>query len=79
MGYFWTICPATARSSYPTAPRTSSRAAREPRGLRRRLARLFDKQGDAKVTDRAPTLSDCGKARAFTLYDQCKARDGLCP
>jgi hypothetical protein len=52
---------------------------REPRGLRGRLnlARLLDKQGDAKVTDSGACKLD--KARAFNLYDRCKARYGLCP
>ena len=54
---------------------------RGPRGLRRRLniARLFDKRGDAKVTDDAPALANDEKARAFRLYDRCMVRYGLCP
>ena len=42
-------------------------------------ARLIDKQGDAKLTDRVPTHANCDKARVFSLYDRCKARYGLCP
>jgi hypothetical protein len=55
--------------------------AREPSGWRGRhtVARLLDKRGDAKLTDRIPTLANCDKARTFSLYDQCKARYGLCP
>jgi hypothetical protein len=53
----------------------------EPCGRRGRLnvARLLDKQGDAKLTEHAPALADYEKARAFSLYDRCKARYGLCP
>jgi hypothetical protein len=43
------------------------------------VARLLDKQGDAKLTDDMPTLANCDKARVFSLYDRCKARYGLCP
>lgn len=54
---------------------------REPCGQRGRLnvGRLLDKQGDAKLTDHAPTLANYDKARVFSLYDRCKARYGLCP
>jgi hypothetical protein len=55
---------------------------REPYGVSGRLsvARLIDKQGDAKLTaDHVPTQGNCDKARAFSLYDRCKARYGLCP
>jgi hypothetical protein len=54
---------------------------REPRGLRRPLnvADLFDKHGDAKVTDDAPAFANYERARAFSLYDRCKVRYGLCP
>jgi hypothetical protein len=54
---------------------------REPcgRGGRLNLTRLLDQQGDAKLTDLMPTLANCDKARAFRLYDRCKARYGLCP
>jgi len=54
---------------------------RESLGRRGRLnvARLLDKQGDAKLTEHAPALADYEKARAFSLYDRCKARYGLCP
>jgi hypothetical protein len=52
---------------------------REPYGRRGRLnlARLLDKQGDAKLTDHMLANSD--EVRAFSLYDRCKARYGLCP
>jgi hypothetical protein len=52
----------------------------EPRGRRGRLnvARLLDKQGDAKLTDHMPTLANGDMTRAFHLYDRCKARYGLC-
>jgi hypothetical protein len=54
---------------------------REPCRVSGRLsvARLIDKQGDAKLNDHMPTLANCDKARAFSLYDRCKARYGLCP
>jgi hypothetical protein len=54
---------------------------REPCGRRRGLnvARLLDKQGDAKLADQMPTLAHRDKVRAFSLYDRCKARYGLCP
>jgi hypothetical protein len=55
---------------------------REPCGPRGRLniARLIDKQGDAKLTtDHVPTHANCDKARVFSRYDRCKARYGLCP
>ena len=42
-------------------------------------ARLIDKQGDDKLTDRVLTHANCDKARGFSLYDRCKARYGLCP
>jgi hypothetical protein len=47
---------------------------REPRGRQGRLnvARLLDKNGDAKVTDHVAALANCDKARAFSLYDRCK-------
>jgi hypothetical protein len=53
----------------------------EPRRLRRRLnvADLLDKHSDAKVTDDAPAFANYEKARAFSLYDRCKVRYGLCP
>ena len=53
----------------------------EPRGRRRGLnvARLLDKQGDAKLADHMPTLANRDKARAFSLYDRCNSRYGLCP
>jgi hypothetical protein len=40
---------------------------------------LLDKQGDAKLTEHAPALANYEKARAFRLYDRCKARYDLCP
>ena len=43
------------------------------------VARLLDKQGDAKLAGQMPTLANRDKARAFSLYDRCKARYGLCP
>jgi hypothetical protein len=43
------------------------------------VARLLRKQGDPKFADHLPTLSNCDTARAFSLYDRCKARYGLCP
>jgi hypothetical protein len=48
--------------------------AREPHGRRGRLnvARLLDKQGDAKLTDHVPTLGNSEKARVFSLYDRCR-------
>jgi hypothetical protein len=54
---------------------------REPCGWRGRhdVARLLDKPGDAKLTDRMPTVANCDKARTFSLYDRFKARYGLCP
>jgi hypothetical protein len=54
---------------------------RETCGRRGRLnvARRLDKQGDAKLTDHALTLTGPDKACALTLHDQCKARYGLCP
>jgi hypothetical protein len=54
---------------------------REPcrRPGRLNVAHLQDKQGDAKVADHMPTLANCDMARAFNLYDRCKARYGLCP
>jgi hypothetical protein len=54
---------------------------REPRGRRGgfNVARLLDQQGDAKLTDHMPTLANRDNPRAFSLYDQCKARYGLCP
>jgi hypothetical protein len=39
---------------------------------------LLDKQGDDKLTAYAPALANYEKARAFRLYDRCKARYGLC-
>jgi hypothetical protein len=56
-------------------------AVREPCGGRRRLkvAGLLDKRGDDKLTGPMPTPANCDKARAFSLYDRCKARYGLCP
>jgi hypothetical protein len=51
---------------------------REPCG-RHNVARLLEKRGDAKLTDRMPTLANSEKAGAFSLYDRCKARYGLCP
>jgi hypothetical protein len=55
-------------------------AVREPCGRRGPLtAHLLDKQGDAKPADHTPSLRNCDKARAFSLYDQSKARYGLCP
>jgi hypothetical protein len=53
----------------------------EPCGRRGRLnvARLLDKQGDAKLTDHMPTPANCDMVHAFSLYDRCKARYGLCP
>jgi hypothetical protein len=52
---------------------------REPCGrrVRHNLARLLDKQDDAKLADRM--VANCDTARAFSLYDRCKARYGLCP
>jgi hypothetical protein len=29
--------------------------------------------GDAKLTDLLVTLANCEKARAFSVYDRCKA------
>jgi hypothetical protein len=54
---------------------------REPCGRRRGLnvARLLDNKGDAKLADHMPTLANRDKARAFSLYERCKARYGLCP
>jgi hypothetical protein len=54
---------------------------RQPRGRRGRLnvARFLDQLGDAKLTDHTPTFANCDNARAFSLYDRCKARYGLCP
>jgi hypothetical protein len=54
---------------------------REPRGRRERLnvARVLDKQGDEKVSGQMPTFANSDGARAFSLYDRCKARYGLCP
>jgi hypothetical protein len=48
-------------------------------GGRLNLARFLDQHGDAKLTDLMPTLANRDKARAFSLYDRCKARYGLCP
>jgi hypothetical protein len=52
---------------------------REPwrRRVRHNLARLLDKQGDAKLADHM--VANCDTERAFSLYDRCKARYGLCP
>jgi hypothetical protein len=54
---------------------------REPCGQRGgvKVARLLGKQGDAQLVDHMPTVANRDKARAFTLYDRCKARYGLCP
>jgi hypothetical protein len=54
---------------------------REPCGRRGRLnvARFLYEQGDAKLTGHMLTLANCDNARAFSLYDRCKARYGLCP
>ena len=54
---------------------------REPCGRWRGLnvARLLNKQGDAKHADHMLRLANRDKARAFSLYDRCKARYGLCP
>jgi hypothetical protein len=54
---------------------------RDPSRRRGRLdvAGLLDKQSDAKLTEQMPTLANCEEARAFSLYDRCKARYGLCP
>jgi hypothetical protein len=62
-------------------PRRYLTLVRESHGRRGPLnvARLPDKQGDAKLTDDMPTLANCDKARVFSLYDRCKARYGLCP
>jgi hypothetical protein len=56
-------------------------AIREPsgRGGPFTVAHLLDKQGDAKPANHTPSLRNCDKARAFSLYDRCKARYGLCP
>jgi hypothetical protein len=42
----------------------------EPCGRRGRLnvARLLDKQGDAKLTDHMPTPANCDMVYAFSLY-----------
>ena len=54
---------------------------RESHGRRGRLnvARPLDKQGDGQLTDRMPTFANCDMARAFSRYDRCKTRYGLCP
>jgi hypothetical protein len=44
-----------------------------------KVARLLRKQDDPKFADHLPTLANCENARAFSLYDRCKARYGLCP
>lgn len=46
-------------------------AVRQARALRR--ARLFERHGDAKLTDLLLTLADCQKARSANIHDRCKA------
>jgi hypothetical protein len=54
---------------------------REPRERQGSLdiPRIFDKRVDTQFIDHMPTVVNRDKARAFSLYDRCKARYGLCP
>jgi hypothetical protein len=49
-------------------------AVRKPcgRGGPLNVAHLLDRQGDDKLTGQMPTLANCDRARAFSLYDRCK-------
>jgi hypothetical protein len=54
---------------------------REPWSRRGNLdvLRAPRKEGDDKLTGHMLTPAECDKRRAFSLYDRCKARYGLCP
>jgi hypothetical protein len=42
------------------------------------VEKLMADHGDAKIPDLLVTLAHCPKARAFSVYDRCKARyEGL--